>query len=117
MEVKFCTILSQRPSGSAYSLRFFADKAEVWYSEMLLPLALCPCVLYYTLGGAMLNSSVVGGVQMTHDMALRPGPLFMASHVNKGLLPWVSHTAVTPLTKVFSTHIMPKRHEKENYTL
>lgn len=53
-------------------------------------------------------------VQMTHDMALRPGPLFMASHVNEDLLPWVIPTTVTPLTEVSTAHIMPERHTKEN---
>ena len=58
------------------------------------PSPLCPYVLYYTLGGAILSRSVMGGdkaglsAQMTHDMALRPGSLFMASHVSQGLLPW-----------------------------
>ena len=62
-------MLSQRPSVSAYSPRCFADKAEVRYAEVRLPLALCPYVLYYALGGAMLSSSVVGG-----DKTLLSGP-------------------------------------------
>lgn len=44
-----------------FPLRSFADKAGVWYAEVLLPLALCPYVLNYALGGAMLSSSVMGG--------------------------------------------------------
>lgn len=77
---------------SAFLLRTFADKAGIWYAEVLLPLALYPYGLYYAIGGAILSSSVMGGdiagllPQMMHDMVLRPGPLFMASHVSKGLL-------------------------------
>lgn len=57
------TVLSEGLSltASAFSPRCFADKAGVWYVEVLLPLGLCPYVLYYALGGAMLSSSVLGG--------------------------------------------------------
>lgn len=46
---------------SAFPPRAFADKAGVWYAEVLQPLALCPYVLYYALGGAILGSKVMGG--------------------------------------------------------
>lgn len=79
---------------SVFSPRSTADTASVWYAEVLLPLTLCPYVLYYAIGGAILSSAVMGrdkadlSPQTTHDTALRPGFLFMASHVSKGLLPW-----------------------------
>lgn len=79
---------------SAFSPKNAADKASVWYAEVLLPLTLCPYVLYYAIGGAILSSAGMGrdkaglSPQMTHDTALRPGLLFMASHVSKGSLPW-----------------------------
>ncbi|TNN88985.1 hypothetical protein EYF80_000863 [Liparis tanakae] len=38
-----------------------ADRAGGRYAEVLLLLALCPYVLYYALGGAMLSRSVMGG--------------------------------------------------------
>lgn len=44
-----------------FSSETFADKAVVRYAEVLLPLNLCPYVLYYALGGAILSSSVMGG--------------------------------------------------------
>lgn len=104
---------------SAFPPRCFADKARLWYAEVLLPLALCSYVLYYALGGAMLSSSgrwegikQASPTQMTHDMALRPGPLFMASHVSEGSLPW---GALQPLPTnfaqpAFSAHHRPQRH-------
>lgn len=46
---------------SAFPLTSFADKAGVWYAEVLLPLALCPYVLSYALGGAILGSSLMEG--------------------------------------------------------
>lgn len=48
-------------------------------------------------GGGIKQASPA---QMTHDMALRPGPLFMASHVSAGSLPW---GALQPLTCWFSS--------------
>lgn len=50
--------------------------------------------------------------QMTHDMALRSGPLFMASHVSKGLLPWGASWLLPP-KPAFSTHLRPGRHTKK----
>lgn len=79
---------------SVFSLRRAADKASVWYAEVLLPLTLCPYVLYNAIGGAILSSAVMGrdkaglSPQMTHDRALHPGLLFIASRVSKGSLPW-----------------------------
>lgn len=73
---------------SVFSLRRAADKASVWYAEMLLPLTLCPYVLYYAIGGAILSSTVMRrdktglSPQMTHDTALCLGLLFMAFHVS-----------------------------------
>lgn len=81
-------------AASVFSPRSAADKASVWYAEVVLPLTLCPYVLYYAIGGAILSSSGMGrdkaglSPQMTHDTALRPRLLFMASHVSKGSLPW-----------------------------
>lgn len=54
--------------------------------------------------------------QMTHDMVLRPGPLFMASHVSRGLLPW---GAPQPLSAnlaqpVLRANITPGRCTKGN---
>lgn len=54
--------------------------------------------------------------QMTHDMVLRPGPLFMASHVSGGLLPW---GAPQPLSAnlaqpVLRANITPGRCTKGN---
>lgn len=75
----------------------FADKAVVRYAEGLLPLGLHPYVSDYALGGAIHGSSLkegggrikqVSSTQITHDMVLRSGPLFMASHVSEGWLPW-----------------------------
>lgn len=52
---------------------------------------------------------------MTHDMALRPGPLFMASHVSEGLLPWGAPWLL-PSKLAFSSHLRPGRHTT-GYTL
>ena len=57
--------------------------------------------------------------QMTHDMALRPGPLFMASHVSKGLPPW---GAPQPLPAnlaqpSFSIHHTPKKKIQKIHTI
>lgn len=114
-----CRMLSQKP---ALSPRDFADKAGVRYAQRLCPIALCPYVLDYALGGAILSSSLTewGGVsikqvssaQMTHDMVLRPGPLFMASHVSEGWLPWGTLLLLPPRL-AFTSHQRPGRHTAE----
>lgn len=45
---------------SVFSPRSASDTASVWYAEVLLPLTLCPYVLYYAIGGAILSSTVMG---------------------------------------------------------
>lgn len=80
----------------------FADKAGVRYAGGgLLPLALAPIcfglrprrchpqqLIDGRWEGGRWGIKQVSLPQMTHDMVLRPGPLFMASHVSKGWLPW-----------------------------
>lgn len=51
----------------------------------------------------------VSPAQMTHDMVLRPGPLFMASHVSEGWLP----QGAPRLLPAFASHPRPGRHTAE----
>lgn len=51
---------------------------------------------------------------MTHDMALRPRPLFMASHVSDDLLPWgAPHPTNLPQPSIGACAI-PGSHTNEN---
>lgn len=55
-----------------------------------------------------------GRGQMTHDMALRPRPLFMASHISEGLVPWGAPQPlpVNLAQPAFSAHLRPGRHKR-----
>lgn len=73
------------------------------------------------LGGAILGSSLkegggqikpVSSAQITHDMVLRLGPLFMSSNVSEGWLPWVS-PQLLPSQPAFTRHSSPGRHTAE----
>lgn len=107
---------------SVFSLRWAADHTSVWYAEVLLPLTLCPYVLYNAIGGAILSSAVMGRdkagllLQMTHDRALRPGLLFMAYRVSKGSLPWGAEWLL-PTKLASSTYFRPRGVKKENCPL
>lgn len=50
--------------------------------------------------------------QITHDMVLRSGPLFMASHVSEGWLPWGT-PRLLPSRQAFTSHPGPGRHTTE----
>lgn len=85
------------------------------------PLGLRPYVSDYALGGAILGSSLkegggrikqVSSAQITHDMVLRPGPLFMASHVSEGWLPWGT-PRLLPSSQAFTSHPGPGTHTAE----
>lgn len=89
---------------------------------MLVPLALCPYVLYYALGGAIFSSSAMGGDKAGlsgpndawHSAA--PWALIYGFPCQWRLAPLGSPTAITRQAS-FQAHLRPGRHTKNTPTI